>query len=127
MTQHHKSPLVLCILDGWGIAPEDKANAISQAHLPTWERWMATCPHTAFDASGTSVGLPAGQMGNSEGHTTIGAGRPMKQDLPRITEAFEKNDVEDRAEMREFWIDQDSNCHVLGLVFQVDSFSSISF
>ena len=120
MTYHQKSPLVLCILDGWGIAPDHDTNAISKAHLPTWQRWMDTCPHTTLDASGETVGLPKGQMGNSEvGHTTIGAGRCLKQDLPRITHAFEANDVETRASMQEFLEkikDSNNTCHVMGLV-----------
>lgn len=114
------SPLVLCILDGWGIAPPSAYNAISQARLPNWEGFQKTCPQAYLDASGEKVGLPSGQMGNSEvGHTTIGAGRVMMQDLPRITDAFEKNLVKSLPLMESFLekTTQNNNvCHVLGLV-----------
>jgi 2,3-bisphosphoglycerate-independent phosphoglycerate mutase len=79
---------VLCILDGWGEREETDFNAIAAADTPVWYRLRATCPRARLDASGGEVGLPDGQMGNSEvGHTNIGAGRVVTQDLPRIDAA----------------------------------------
>jgi 2,3-bisphosphoglycerate-independent phosphoglycerate mutase len=80
---------VLCILDGWGLRAERAWNAIAQANLPTWNRLMATAPTAKIMTSGADVGLPAGQMGNSEvGHMNIGAGRIAVPDLPRIDNAI---------------------------------------
>jgi len=82
-------PVVLCILDGWGFNAGDADNAIALARTPTYDRWMASCPVSRIDASGHAVGLPPGQMGNSEvGHMAIGAGRVILQDLPRIDQAI---------------------------------------
>ncbi|NKD77005.1 2,3-bisphosphoglycerate-independent phosphoglycerate mutase [Haematospirillum sp. H1815] len=78
-------PVVLCILDGWGYRPERDNNAIALAHTPVWDRMLAECPGSLLETSGLDVGLPDGQMGNSEvGHMNIGAGRIVMQDLPRI-------------------------------------------
>ncbi len=83
------TPLVLCILDGWGHRDDPTDNALAQAKLPTWSRWMATAPHALLETSGAAVGLPPGQMGNSEvGHMNIGSGRVLVQDLPRIDSAI---------------------------------------
>jgi 2,3-bisphosphoglycerate-independent phosphoglycerate mutase len=85
---HHPRPVVLCILDGWGWRTESADNAIALANTPNWDRLLATCPHALVETSGLEVGLPAGQMGNSEvGHTNLGAGRVVMQDLPRIDQA----------------------------------------
>jgi len=82
-------PVVLCILDGWGDRPEAADNAITRAKTPVWHRLMARWPHSDLQASEHYVGLPDGQMGNSEvGHTNLGAGRVVMQDLPRIDEAI---------------------------------------
>ncbi|MCK4867205.1 MAG: 2,3-bisphosphoglycerate-independent phosphoglycerate mutase [Alphaproteobacteria bacterium] len=82
-------PVVLCILDGWGEREETDFNAIAAAETPVWDLLRASCPRARLDASGSEVGLPDGQMGNSEvGHTNIGAGRVVKQDLPRIDAAI---------------------------------------
>ena len=81
-------PVILCILDGWGEGRVRENNAIALADTPVWDRLMATCPHGRLDASEGHVGLPAGQMGNSEvGHMTLGSGRIVQQDLPRIDAA----------------------------------------
>ena len=90
-----KKPLMLCILDGFGWVP-DKAygNAILAADTPNLDRLFATCPHTTIGASGMDVGLPEGQMGNSEvGHTNIGAGRIVYQELTRITKAIQDGSI----------------------------------
>lgn len=83
-------PVVLCILDGWGHREERTANAPALAHTPTFDRIMATCPHNLLITHGPDVGLPTGQMGNSEvGHTNIGAGRVVAMDLGQIDLAIE--------------------------------------
>ncbi len=90
-------PVVLCIMDGWGLNPSAEANAVAQADTPNFDRVMAECPSSTLDACGEAVGLPDGQIGNSEvGHMNIGAGRVVWMDLPRINKdiasgAFEKN------------------------------------
>jgi 2,3-bisphosphoglycerate-independent phosphoglycerate mutase len=83
-------PAVLCILDGWGWRPDPTDNAIAEAKTPNYTRMLADSPHALLSTSGHAVGLPAGQMGNSEvGHMNIGAGRVVAQDLPRIDLAIE--------------------------------------
>jgi len=86
-------PVLLLILDGWGYREENNHNAIALAHKPYWDHLIQTCPHALLTASGLAVGLPEGQMGNSEvGHLTIGAGRVIYQDLTRINKAIEDGD-----------------------------------
>jgi 2,3-bisphosphoglycerate-independent phosphoglycerate mutase len=81
--------LTLVILDGWGIAPDGPGNAVSQASTPTFDQLWATYPHTTLSTSGRDVGLPPGQMGNSEvGHMNLGAGAIVKQDLARIDDSI---------------------------------------
>ncbi|MCL2084094.1 MAG: 2,3-bisphosphoglycerate-independent phosphoglycerate mutase [Oscillospiraceae bacterium] len=88
-----KKPTVLVIMDGFGLAEASPDNAVSVAKTPNLDRIFGSCPHTRLSASGLDVGLPDGQMGNSEvGHTNIGAGRVVFQDLPRISLAIEKGD-----------------------------------
>ncbi len=83
-------PLVLIIMDGYGLRDEKKGNAIKQANTPNIDRLWNECPHTKLGASGLAVGLPDGQMGNSEvGHLNIGAGRTVYQDLTRISKSIE--------------------------------------
>ncbi len=114
-------PLVaLVILDGWGIAPPGPGNAVDLADTPVFDRLWAEYPHTQLAASGEAVGLPAGQMGNSEvGHLTIGSGRVLFQDLQRVNKAIEDGSffenpaltgVFERADAR------DADVHLLGLV-----------
>ena len=83
-------PILLLILDGWGHRVETAHNAIALAQVPNWRRLLAECPHTLVDTHGEFVGLPHGQMGNSEvGHMNIGSGRIVYQDLTRIDAAIE--------------------------------------
>jgi 2,3-bisphosphoglycerate-independent phosphoglycerate mutase len=83
-------PVVLLILDGWGYRAESADNAIALANLPNWQKMLAECPNTLIHTEGRFVGLPDGQMGNSEvGHMNIGAGRIVYQDLTRIDAAIE--------------------------------------
>src|SRR5246127_1108247 len=86
-------PLVLIILDGWGYAPPSKANAISLARKPTYDRLLREYPNTLIHTSGRYVGLPNGQMGNSEGgHLNIGAGRLVHMDSTRIELMIQNGD-----------------------------------
>ena len=83
-------PVVLCILDGWGLREERTANAPALANVPNFNRLWADCPHQTLITYGPDVGLPTGQMGNSEvGHTNIGAGRVVAMDLGAIDLAIE--------------------------------------
>ncbi|MGH8494464.1 MAG: 2,3-bisphosphoglycerate-independent phosphoglycerate mutase [Moraxellaceae bacterium] len=84
-----RKPVVLIILDGWGHSEETRYNAIAHAQAPNFNRLWKECPHTLVSGSGMDVGLPVGQMGNSEvGHTNLGAGRVVYQDLTRISKAI---------------------------------------
>ncbi|MBO4881212.1 MAG: 2,3-bisphosphoglycerate-independent phosphoglycerate mutase, partial [Firmicutes bacterium] len=83
-------PVMLCIMDGFGLAPAGPGNAIAAAKTPNLDKLFAEMPHTQLQASGRAVGLPAGQMGNSEvGHTNMGAGRVVWQDLSLISNEIE--------------------------------------
>ena len=85
-----RAPVVLVVLDGWGYRAEREGNAIALASTPVWSRLWSTEPRTLLDASGLAVGLPPGQMGNSEvGHLNLGAGFRVLQDFPRINRAIE--------------------------------------
>src|SRR5271165_6639718 len=96
-------PLVLCILDGWGERPQADDNAIERARAPVWHRLLAQWPHSHLQASEHYVGLPDGQMGNSEvGHTNLGAGRLVLQDLPRIDAAIATGQLAAIPALRDF-------------------------
>jgi 2,3-bisphosphoglycerate-independent phosphoglycerate mutase len=89
VNQSRPRPVVLCVLDGFGLNDDPARNALLAADLPTWDRLCAQWPTCRLRASGEAVGLPPGQMGNSEvGHLNLGAGFPVLQDLPRITHAI---------------------------------------
>jgi 2,3-bisphosphoglycerate-independent phosphoglycerate mutase len=93
-------PVVLLILDGWGHREDPTDNAVAQATLPNWRRLLKTCPNTLIHTEGRHVGLPDGQMGNSEvGHMNLGAGRIVYQDLTRIDAAIEDGSFFDNAEL----------------------------
>ena len=84
-----RTPVVLIVLDGWGYRPGCEANAVELGATPTWHRIWERAPRTLLDASGLAVGLPEGQMGNSEvGHLNLGAGRVVPQDIVRISQAI---------------------------------------
>ena len=96
-------PVVLCILDGWGERQDRADNAILQAKTPNWDRFMKGSPHARLQASELFVGLPKGQMGNSEvGHMNLGAGRVVLQDLPRIDEAIADGSLAKSRALEEF-------------------------
>jgi 2,3-bisphosphoglycerate-independent phosphoglycerate mutase len=89
VTDPRPRPIVLVVLDGFGIGHDPASDAIAAAHMPTWRGLLRTWPHGTLRASEDAVGLPPGQMGNSEvGHLNLGAGRPVLQDLPRIDAAI---------------------------------------
>ena len=110
-------PLVaLVILDGWGIAPPGPGNAIELAETPVFDRMWREFPHAQLQASGEAVGLPAGQMGNSEvGHLTIGSGRILFQDLVRVTNAVETGELFENEALRGAF-ERGERVHLLGLV-----------
>lgn len=99
MTADAFHPVVVLILDGWGLREDREANAVAQGNTPNFDRLWRDAPHARLDACGEDVGLPAGQIGNSEvGHTNIGAGRIVWMDLPRIDReiadgGFQANDA----------------------------------
>jgi 2,3-bisphosphoglycerate-independent phosphoglycerate mutase len=113
-------PVVLLILDGWGHREETADNAVAQATLPHWQRLLASAPHTLIHTEGRHVGLPDGQMGNSEvGHMNLGAGRIVYQDLTRIDAAIEDGSFFDNAELAgacDDARDRDRTLHVFGLL-----------
>ena len=113
-------PVVLVILDGWGLRAETEGNAVAQARTPTFDSLMQGRPNATLKACGNAVGLPEGQMGNSEvGHTNIGAGRIVWMDLPRIDRAIEDGEFA-RNEVLQGFINKlqaaGGTAHVAGLV-----------
>jgi 2,3-bisphosphoglycerate-independent phosphoglycerate mutase len=115
-----KQVTLLVVLDGFGYSESAEANAIAAAHTPHWDRLWAEAPHTLISGSGGDVGLPAGQMGNSEvGHMNLGAGRVVYQDLTRINRAIEQNEFRrNRTLNRAFERARkvDGAVHVMGLL-----------
>jgi len=115
-----KKPLVLLILDGWGSRNEAPDNAIAHANTPNMDTLAATMPYTEIDCSGMAVGLPNGQMGNSEvGHVNLGAGRVVYQDFTRITKAIEDGSFNQNPELTKALdaaIEKDGRVHVMGLL-----------
>ena len=113
-------PVVLLILDGFGCRPAAPDNAISRARKPNWDRLLAACPHTSIDASELRVGLPPGQMGNSEvGHLNIGAGRVVYQDYTRIDQAIATGEFAENPALTDAIATAKANgstLHVLGLL-----------
>ncbi len=111
---------ILVILDGWGIGNGSKADVISQVDTPYWDSLLAKYPHSQLSASGEDVGLPAGQMGNSEvGHLNIGAGRVVYQDLVKINKACENGTIFENEELvkaYKYAAENGKKVHLLGLV-----------
>ncbi len=116
-----QKPVMLLILDGWGYRKEITAdNAIEQGHTPNWHRCLQEYPHCLIQTSGLAVGLPDGQMGNSEvGHTNLGAGRVVMQDLPKIDLAVQNGSLAENPVLLKL-IDTLKNngktCHLMGLM-----------
>lgn len=118
MTQ---KPVMLLILDGWGYREKGFSdNTIEIGNTPIWDKILQECPTCLIDTAGLEVGLPKGQMGNSEvGHMNIGAGRVVMQDLPRINETIRKNELESIEAMQSLITKLKANgktCHIMGLL-----------
>ena len=115
-----QGPVVLCILDGWGLNPTREGNAVAQAATPEFDRIMAECPHATLVTHGPDVGLPRGQMGNSEvGHTNIGAGRVVAMDLGQIDLAIEEGSFAENPALCEFIAElkkTGGTAHLMGVV-----------
>ena len=115
-----KKPTVLMILDGYGLRDKTEGNAVALANTPVMDKLMAECPFVKGNASGLAVGLPDGQMGNSEvGHMNMGAGRIIYQELTKITKSIEDGDFfENKALLAacENVKKNDSALHLMGLV-----------
>ena len=113
-------PVVLCILDGWGLRDATESNAPALARTPHFDRIMRTCPNAKLAASGEDVGLPPGQMGNSEvGHTNIGAGRVVWMDLPKINHAIAEGTFFSNAALTKFMVklrQSGGTAHLLSLL-----------
>jgi 2,3-bisphosphoglycerate-independent phosphoglycerate mutase len=107
---------VLVVLDGWGLAPPGPGNAVELAETPVFDELWARYPHTQLTASGSAVGLPEGQMGNSEvGHLNLGAGAVIRQDLTRIDDAVEDGSIADNEVLQEA-LRGHERVHLIGLV-----------
>src|SRR5262245_56235905 len=115
-----RRPVMLAILDGWGWREERADNAVRQARTPTFDRLWSSCPHALLHTSGEDVGLPDGQMGNSEvGHLNIGAGRLVMQDLPRINAAIAAGEIVKAPAVTDLIAKLKASggrCHLMGLV-----------
>lgn len=113
-------PIVLIVLDGWGYRTETDGNAIALGRTPVWDRLVDRAPFTLLDASGEAVGLPAGQMGNSEvGHLNLGAGRVVPQDIVRISDAIRSGtfyEIPELVELCRGVRERNGTLHLLGLI-----------
>ena len=113
-------PVVLCILDGWGSRDATENNAIKIANTPNYDEMLKSCPQSHLSTSGLSVGLPDGQMGNSEvGHMNIGGGRVVLQDLPRIDKTIEDNELGNIENLKTSIAElkkTGGTCHIMGLL-----------
>src|SRR5881396_931716 len=115
-----KKKLVLIILDGWGIGDGSKGDAIANSKTPFYDHLLKTYPHSQLLTNGENVGLPEGQMGNSEvGHLNIGAGRVVYQDLAKINKAIREKTIDKNSVLLETFNYAKSNkkdVHFIGLV-----------
>ncbi len=115
-----QKPIVLCVLDGWGYRPETEGNAIELGKTPVWHGLLQKWPHAMIATYGKAVGLPDGQMGNSEvGHTNLGAGRVVMQDLPRIDAAIQDGSLAENPVLRNMIASLSKTkgtCHLMGLL-----------
>ena len=118
MNKKNKSPVVLCIMDGWGLSNETEYNSVHLAKTPNFDELLKTYPSCKLEASGEYVGLPSNQIGNSEvGHMNIGSGRVILQSLPRIDKAFNDNKISQIDEFKSFFKNhnKDKAIHIIGL------------
>ena len=118
MTVHR--PTMLLILDGWGWREDAEDNAVRQARTPNFDRLWSSYPHAFLRTSGLDVGLPEGQMGNSEvGHLNLGAGRVVMQDLPRINQAIADGSISQAPALTDLIArlrETGGTCHLFGLI-----------
>lgn len=118
--EKRQRPVMLCILDGWGHRDNKQDNAIETGNTPVWHKLESENPHTLIKTSGLDVGLPEGQMGNSEvGHMNIGAGRVVMQDLPKIDLALKDGSLASRpvvVDMVKVLKETNGTCHLMGLM-----------
>lgn len=118
--KENSGPTVLVVLDGWGIDPVEEHNGIALANTPNYDELIKQYPQTELDASGEAVGLPAGQIGNSEvGHMTIGAGQVIYQDLVRIGRAIDEGQFEANPAFHQAFghvMSNNSQLHIIGLL-----------
>jgi 2,3-bisphosphoglycerate-independent phosphoglycerate mutase len=117
-----RRPVMLVVLDGWGFREDPADNAVRQARTPVFDRLWTSCAHAFLHTSGRDVGLPDGQMGNSEvGHLNIGAGRVVMQDLPRIGDAIGNHEIEKAPALLDLIArlrQSGGACHLMGLMSQ---------
>ena len=118
MEKRNKKQIILCIMDGWGINNETNYNAVAQAKTPNFDYLSKMFPYSTLDASGEHVGLPIGQVGNSEvGHMNLGSGRVDIQTLPKINKAFKNDSVRTNKRFNQFVAKHNKNktVHLMGL------------
>src|SRR6267154_668628 len=119
-SRNTRTPVVLVVLDGWGFRPGREGNAIELGRTPVWHKLWERATRTLLEASGLPVGLPDGQIGNSEvGHLNLGAGRVVPQDLVRISQSIESGEffkIAALVERCEQTRRRDSTLHVMGLI-----------
>ena len=119
MSTSHK-PVILIVLDGWGYSEEYEFNAIAKADKPVWERLWREYPHCFLRTSGSAVGLPGKQMGNSEvGHLNLGAGRVVYQEFTRIDRSIKTGSFFTNATLTDavdLAIETDKDVHIIGLL-----------
>lgn len=119
MSEPADTPVLLLILDGWGLAPSGEGNAVSLASTPNLDSFLDNYPWTRLNCSGPDVGLPEGQMGNSEvGHLNIGAGRIVFQDIMRVNKSIEDRELDKNPVLNTLLskVDRKNSLHLMGLV-----------
>src|SRR5256884_9505559 len=119
-TRGPRTPVVLIVLDGWGFRPGREGNAVELGDTSVWHRLWAKAPRTLLNASGLAVGLPEGQIGNSEvGHLNLGAGRVVPQDIVRISQAMQSGEffrLPPLVELCERTRQRGGTLHLIGLI-----------
>jgi len=119
-TRGPRTPVVLIVLDGWGFRPGREGNAVELGDTPVWHRLWAKAPRTLLNASELAVGLPEGQIGNSEvGHLNLGAGRVVPQDIVRISQAIQSGEffrLPPLVELCERTRQRGGTLHLIGLI-----------
>ena len=104
MNKTQNKPVVLCIMDGWGLDKKSEFNAVELAQTPNFDYLSKNYPYSTLDASGEAVGLPKGQVGNSEvGHMNLGSGRVVLQTLPKIDTAFSNDKIKQIKNFKSFY------------------------